>query len=316
MLSRVADNLYWFGRYIQRAENTARLINVNANLLLDLPRRVTLGWAPLIQIVGADTAFHELYDDASEENVVRFLMMDVRYPGSIQASLYHAREILRVSRDTMPREVWERLNDLYFYVQERSESAVTQAARQNFLGQVINGTLLIYSVLTTNMSRDVGFQFLRIGTNLEQADMTTRILDVRTTRLIGSARTAELTPFDNIQWMSVLRSLTAYQMYRRHMRTRVNGPGVLRFLLQNREFPRSVMFCLSLIAETLPKLPAERGIERAIERTRALVRDANLDALFKDERGVPELMDEVQIGINDVHTALAEAYFRVGKDGD
>jgi uncharacterized alpha-E superfamily protein len=161
------------------------------------------------------------------------------------------------------------------------------------------------------MNRDVGFQFMRIGTNIEQADMTTRILDVRSTRLGEVPAAPDLTPFENIQWMSVLRSLTAYQMYRRHMRTRVNGAGVLRFLLQNREFPRSVMFCLSLVASTLPTLPESRKIERAIERTRALVRDANLEGLLKSEKGVPGLMDEIQIGLGELHEALAEAYFRV-----
>jgi uncharacterized alpha-E superfamily protein len=309
MLSRVAGNLYWFGRYLQRAENTARLINVNATLMLDLPRSIQLGWAPLVQIVGADTEFRKLYDEATEDNVARFLMIDPRYSGSILSSLRSAREILRVSRDTMPREAWERLNDVYYHVQDRGEAAIPRMARQTFVQEVVNGALLMYSVLTNNMSRDVGFQFLRIGTNIEQADMTTRILDVRTSRVLNAGAAADLTPFENIVWMSVLRSLTATQMYRRHQRTRVNGVGVLRFLLQNREFPRSVMFCLSSIAGTLPSLPNSRKIERAIDRTRALVHDANIEALLRIDIGVPNLMDEIQIGLGDLHGALAEAYF-------
>jgi uncharacterized alpha-E superfamily protein len=311
MLSRVADNLYWFGRYLQRAANTARLINVNANLLLDLPRRVTLGWGPLIEIVGADETFRSLYaQDASEDNVVRFLMADERNPGSIQSSLLRAREILRTVRDTMPRDTWERLNDIYFYVQERGEASVARGQRQAFLQQVINAVLLINAMLDSSMSHDVGFHFLGIGTKLEQADMTTRILDVRSNRIDRNAA-SELTPFESIHWMSVLRSLTAYQMYRKHMRMRVNGAGVLRFLLQNREFPRSVMFCLSEIATTLPDLPADRRIERTIERTRALVRDANMEALLASEDRLPQLMDEIQIGLGEVHAALSEAYFTV-----
>jgi uncharacterized alpha-E superfamily protein len=309
MLSRVAANLYWFGRYLQRAENTARLINVNAILLLDLPRRMTLGWGPLIEIVGADSTFRAHYEEASEDNVVRFLIADPRNPGSIQSSVFAAREILRTVRDTMPRETWERLNSLYYYVQEQGEAGIPRAKRQAVLSEVINRTLLLYSVLTSNMSRDVGFNFLRIGTNLEQADMTTRILDVRSTRLGREKSGADLSPFENIVWMSVLRSLTAYQMYRKHMKTRVNGGGVLRFLLQNRDFPRSVMFCLSQIASTLPSLPESRKIERAIERIRALGRDANIDALLQAEQGVPQLMDEIQIGLGELHEALSAAYF-------
>lgn len=310
MLSRVADNLYWIGRYLQRAENTARLINVNANLMMDLPRRMTLGWGPLIEIVGADATYRQHYEEATEENVVRFLIADPRNPGSIQSSLFHAREILRTVRDTMPRDTWERLNDMYFYVQERGELGVSRVPRQALLSEIIDGTLLIFSVLASSMSRDVGFQFLRIGTNLEQADMTSRILDVRSTRLGREPSGPDLSPFENIVWMSVLRSLTAYQMYRRSMKTRVNGPGVLRYLLQNREFPRSVMFCLSRIASTLPTLPESRKIERAIERTRALARDANIDALLKSDVGVPRLMDEIQIGLGELHEALQAAYFK------
>lgn len=308
MLSRVADNLYWFGRYLQRAENTARLINVHANLLLDLPRTVNVGWAPLLEIAGADDLFRSTGAEATEDNVVRFLIADERNPGSIFSSLGFAREIARVSRDCLPREAWERLNDAYLFVQERGERSVGRARRLDFLHGVIGGTLLEIGVLTSNMSRDLGFQFLRIGTNLEQADMTTRILDVRSSRLFHAD--ASLTPFDNIQWMSVLKSLTAYQMYRRHVRSRVNGPNVLRFLLQDRQFPRSVMFCLSMIGSTLPFLPPSRKVERALQRTKALVADANIEALNSREDGLALFMDEIQIGLGQLDDAVAETYFR------
>lgn len=308
MLSRVADNLYWFGRYVQRAENTARLINVHANLLLDLPRNVTVGWAPLLEITGADAAFRTAGGQATEDNVVRFTLMDERNSGSIFSSLNYAREIARVSRDCLPREAWERLNDLYLFVQERGERSVTRARRQEFLQGVINGAMTTVGVLTSNMSRDVGFQFLRMGTNLEQADMTTRILDVRSSRLFQAD--ASLTPFDNIQWMSVLKSLTAYQMYRRHVRARVNGPGVLRFLLQDRQFPRSVSFALSTIGSTMPFLPPSRKVERAIERTKALIADANIGSLLSQPDGLALFMDEIQVGLGQLDDAIAESYFR------
>ena len=308
MLSRVADNLYWFGRYLQRAENTARLINVNAHLLLDMPRNALFGWEPLIQITGADEPYRELYTDVTEANVLRFLMLDERNGGSILSSLHHAREILRTLRDTIPREVWERVNDLHYFVQGRGEMVTSRTRRAEFLQRVVDGSVLIYGILTTSMSRDVGFQFLRIGTNIEQADMTTRILDVRSTNLMVEANRPDLAPFQNIQWMSVLRSLTGYQMYRRHVRSRVSGPGVLRFLLQNREFPRSVTFCLGMVGSTLPHLPQNRHVERSLWRCRALVQDANIDRLV--ERGFHEFIDEIQIGLGELHDAVAQAYFR------
>jgi uncharacterized alpha-E superfamily protein len=308
MLSRVADNLYWLGRYLQRAENTARLINVHANLLLDLPKTVTIGWLPMLEIAGADELFRATGQEPTEDNVVRFLLVDERNPGAIFSSLNFAREIARVTRDCLPREAWERLNDLFLFVQERGEKSVIRVRRQEFLQGIITGALNIYGVLTANMSRDVGFQFLRIGTNLEQADMSTRILDVRSQRLFTA--NSALTPFDNIQWMSVLRSLTAYQMYRRHTKSRVTGATVLRFLLQNREFPRSVVFCLSMIASTLPHLPPSRTVERALGRTKALVLDANIESLLSKPEGLALFMDEIQLGLGVMDDAIAESYFR------
>ncbi len=308
MLSRVADDLYWFGRYLQRAENTARLINVNANLLLDLPQNTVYGWEPLIQIVGVEDTYREHYPDFSEGNVLRFLMMDERHSGSIISSLLQAREILRTVRDCLPREVWEKLNDLHYFVQGRGEQVVSRARRQEFLQRVIDGAVLVHGTIFTNMSRDVGFQFLKIGTNLEQADMTTRILDVRSTSLIDTGQTQDLAPFYNIQWMSVLQSLTAYQMYRRHVRARVNRTGVLRFLLQDRAFPRSVNFCLTAISATTRQLPQNRQVERTLSRVLSLVQDANITHLV--EEGLSELIDETQIGLGLVHDAMAEAYFK------
>ncbi|HZP12874.1 MAG TPA: alpha-E domain-containing protein [Nevskiaceae bacterium] len=311
MLSRVADNLYWFGRYLQRAENTARLIMVNASLLLDLPKHATFGWGPLIEIVGAKETYAKLYPDATEANVVRFLVLDQNNPGSIFSSLHFAREILRTSRDIMPREIWEKLNDLYLFVQEKGDRVTSRARRQDFLTEVIESALLIYGMIVSNMSREVGFHFLRIGTNIEQADMTTRIIEVRSTTMIRAGSGDQLAPFLNIWWMSVLRSLTAYQMYRRHVRIRVSGPSVLRFLLQNRQFPRSVVFCLNTIASTLPNLPPNRKIERSIERTRALVQDADVEGLLATDAGLHRLIDEIQIGLGDLHDAMRAAWFKL-----
>lgn len=312
MLSRVANRLYWFGRYLQRAENTARLVGVHAHLLLDLPRNIEFGWAPLVQILGVEDDFQARYGEASEANVVRFLIVDTENPSSIASSVHSAREILRTIRDTMPIDAWEKLNDLHFFLQEKGEKCLGRAKRFELLSRIIDASLLLDGILLSNMSHDVGFQFLRLGTNIEQADMTTRIVDVRSSSLIkpqGLERGGdELKPFQNIQWMSVLRSLMAYQMYRRHERARVTGAAVLRFLLQNRDFPRSVTFCLNSVGSTLPLLPPSRAVERALERTRALVRDANLDKLL--DAGLHERIDEIQVGLARLHEAISAAYFK------
>ncbi|HSW14388.1 MAG TPA: alpha-E domain-containing protein [Solimonas sp.] len=309
MLSRVADNLYWFGRYLQRVENTARIVNVHGHLIFDLPRQVEFGWRPLVEILGQEEAFSARYNgDSGETQIMRFLLLDEDNPGSILCSLHHSREILRTIRECAPREVWEHLNDLHYLLQGQGQAVLARSKRQELLQQVIDRALLIYGLIGANMSKDVGFHFMRMGSHLEQADMTTRIIDVRSSSLIKPKTVEDLTPFRNIQWMGVLRSLMAYQMYRRHVRGRVSGAGVLRFLLQNREFPRSVVYCLNFISQTLPKLPADRALQRSLDRARALVMDADVERLV--EGGLHEVMDEVQVCLAQVHEGISAAYFR------
>jgi uncharacterized alpha-E superfamily protein len=308
MLSRVADNLYWFGRHLQRAENTARLVSVNGHLLLDLPKQVKTGWQPLVEILGAERSFAALYTEPSEANVVRFLLTDARSPSSILSSIRRARELLRSVRDTLPQESWEKLNDIHLRLEASGDKALARRHRLEFLGRVIDACLLVYGILEANMSRDLGFQVLRLGAKLEQADMTTRILDVRSVNLIRTRGGEGLRPFENIQWMSVLRSLTAYEMYRRLARQRVRGDLVLRFLLQHPDFPRSVVYCLTRMQRTLGKLPHRRNVERSVERTLALVRDADVDALIG--KGLSEFLDEIQVCIAGINDAADEAWFR------
>ena len=307
MLSRVADDIYWFGRYLQRAESTARLINVNTQLMLDLPKKIQFSWDSLVDIVGGQQDFRRLYDNAEETDVVRFLLLDDENPGSVITSLHRAREILRTTRDTMPRETWEKVNDLNLFVQGSGERVLSRRYRADFLARVMDQCLTVWGAIYASMTRDVAFQVLRIGSNLEQADMTTRIIDVRSTGLIQSAHGEELRPFDNIQWMSVLRSLAGLQLYRRDVRLRVTGPHVLRYLLQNRDFPRSVTHHFLRIEKLLPQLPNKRPVERALQRVKALTRDADIDALV--ESGLGDFMDEIQIGIGRLHQEIAGSYF-------
>lgn len=308
MLSRVACNLYWIGRYLERAESTARLVNVHSHLLFDLPRRVAAGWGPMVEIVGADREFAQLYEEASETNIVRFLLIDDRYSGSVLSSLRAARENLRTTRDAMPREIWERVNDLYHWVRDNGERCLQRRWRRDFLDRVIDTNLLVLGTLYSSMSHDVGFQFLRIGSRLEQADMTTRILDVRSVSLISTTAGEDLRPFQSIQWMSVLKSLTAYQMYRQHAKRRVSGAEVLRFLLQDPQFPRSVWFCLTRIGQILSMLPRREPVEKAMHQLATQVHDADVDALVGE--GLSLFLDEIQIGIAGFGTALDQAYFR------
>ena len=244
MLARVAENIYWMSRYVERAENMARLVNVNSNLLLDLPRGIAPGWRPLISIVGAEDAFTDKHGAADDETrVLRFLVADRDNPQSIASSVARARENARTFRDAIPREAWQEVNALHHYTRDHVQQGLTKRGRFDFLAGVIRRSQTLAGLLSGCMNHDDAYCFVHLGRHLERADMTTRILDVRSASLVP-ADVSELRPFDNIQWMSVLKSLTGYQMYRLEMQTRVRRTDVLRFLLQSRHFPRSVLRCL------------------------------------------------------------------------
>ena len=257
MLSRVAQNIYWMARYIERAENTARLVNVNTHLQLDLPREVRPGWSPLIEITGSAPLFHQLYPDADERNVVRFLIADLSNPSSLLSAIAQARENARTIRDIIPREAWEQVNEMYLAAKAQLPAGLSQRRRYDYLKSVILAAQQITGLLAGTMTHDYGYDFLRMGRNLERCDMTTRIIDVRSANLLQE-QSGDLAPFETIQWMSVLKSLTGYQMYRRHMQVAVRRIEVLQFLLQNRQFPRACYHCLGEAEACLRDLPRLR----------------------------------------------------------
>ncbi len=306
MLSRVAENLYWFGRYLERAENTARLINVNTYLLLDLPRLITPGWLPLVEMTGGERAFAKAYKEATEANVLRFMIIDPENPDSILSNLKKARENLRTTRDVTPREVWELVNDLYYDVRDQGYRAIPRQHRHDHLTEIIRDVQLITGTLFTSTSYDTAFRFIRMGFNIEQADMTTRILDVTSADLLPHQHD-ELASLQNIQWMSVLKSLTAYQMYRRHVRLRVSGPSVIRFLLQNSDFPRAVHFSLLRITSQLHTLPNHKKPLHHVDRLKHLIQDADVRAL--SEHGLHEFVDEIQRELFELNDSIGQTYF-------
>jgi uncharacterized alpha-E superfamily protein len=306
MLSRVAENLYWMARYVERAENTARLINVNTNLLLDLPRKIRFGWEPLIEITGGESIFRELYEEPGERQVMRFFMGDERNPGSIVSSLRSARENARTVRDIIPREAWEQINDLYLNTKANAQGGISQNRRYDFLKSIILGTQQITGLLAGTMSHDFGYDFIRLGRNLERADMTTRIIDVRSADLLPE-RDESLKPFDNIQWMSVLKSLTAYQMYRRQVQQPVRRPLVLHFLLQDRQFPRAFYHCLGEVEGCLLDLPRHDAPLRVVNRLQRMVTEASPHDLVQQE--LHEFIDNLQLGLAELHAVIRETYY-------
>ncbi|HUL13990.1 MAG TPA: alpha-E domain-containing protein [Methylococcaceae bacterium] len=307
MLSRVAENLYWMARYLERAENTARLINTTTQVLLDLPKSASFGWDILLKVVGLDKLFDEHYQTANEANIMRFLIQDERNTSSVVSSIRCARENSRTFREILPKEFWERVNGLYLYMREQAPAAAQHLGqRYEVLNHVVDRGQSLAGMLVGCMSHDLAYQFIELGRNLERADMTTRIVDINSAILLPR-NGSPLEPVQEHCWMSVLKALSAYQMYRRHVDVHVRGTAALNFLLLDAHFPRTVRYCLGKIDECLSTLPnhteAMKAVRRAWRRLAGLRWEGLTPAVLH------EYLDQCQADLGAIHMAVSEQYF-------
>lgn len=308
LLSRVADSIYWGARYLERAEDTARVVRSYTDVIVDLPTTVSSSWTPLLAILG--NGEHFTASPASERDIVRFLTVDDSNPGSIVSSISGCRRNLRSTREVMPREAWHAVNDLHLHVSAQSTSAVERRGRARFLGRVIEDSQRVDGVLTAAMTRDEAYEFWRLGQALERADMTTRVLGVRATGLLESTSVGEGGRDDAVQWMGVLRSLSALQMYQRSVRGPISGADVVDFLLHDTRFPRSVAHGLMRIREALGTLPGAATCRRALERAEAALSDVPFD--ITDGRQLDDATDRLQLALAEVHLAVTSTYLDGG----
>ena len=248
LLSRVADAVYWLGRYIERAENVVRFLDVNHNLTLDLPQEFAGQWQPIVDVTGDRAVFLERYGAANRDNVVHFLAFDPENPNSIYSCVLAARENARSVRETISSEMWQQINSLYLLL--TAESRKTEPTDlPTFCHQVRMGCHLIHGILHVTMSHNEAWQFIRLGTLLERADKTTRILDVKYFILLPSVSDVG-TPYDDVQWSAVLKSVSGFEMYRKR-HGRISPGSIVEFLLLDAEFPRSFRYCISLADRAL-----------------------------------------------------------------
>lgn len=311
MLSRVAERLYWFGRYIERAENTARLINVSSHLSLDLPRSVKLGWQPIVQILGVGSVYEQHYADFDEKTVIRFVVADPNNGFSIFSSLSWARENARTIRDVLPNEAWEQVNDLNMMVRKNLAAGLSQRNRFQYLNSIILGAQQLTGLLAGTMTQDFGYDFLKIGRNLERADMTTRILDVRSESLISESG-EDLAPFESIQWVGVLKTLSGFQMYRRKVHTEVSREEALNFLLREKQFPRAVLHCAEEVKSCVAHLPHNKMV---MESVSALIQEvAETDSQALEQAELQSVMDDLQVYFGEIHQRIVENYFRLAQE--
>ena len=312
MLSRVADSIYWLNRYIERAENVARFVDVNLNLMLDLPTGLKQQWEPLVITTGDLKIFQEKYGQANAENVINFLTFDLEYPNSIISCLQYARENARSIREIISSEMWEQVNAFYLKVKDASQRNNLDTL-PDFFEQVKMSSHRFAGVMDGTMTHNEGWHFGRIGRLLERADKTTRILDVKYFYLLPSAEWVG-TPLDQMQWIALLKSASAYEMYRK-CQHRITPSNVAEFLILDRHFPRSINFCLRQIESSLHEVTGTplgtwcNGAERAIGRLCAELVYLTIDDVINT--GLHEFLDQMQSSMNYLGDQISSTFFGI-----
>ncbi|MEO7742400.1 MAG: alpha-E domain-containing protein [Usitatibacter sp.] len=252
MLSRVASSLYWMSRYVERAENTARVLDVTWRMSL-LVKEASLQdqeWLAPLSITGTLFPFSGRHDHVCAREVLHFMALDPDNPSSIYACAKHARENARAVRGTITSEMWEVLNATWLEMQQMDEDTMQARGISNFFDWVKERSHLFRGVTFGTMHRDDAYEFARLGTHMERADSTARILDVKYHVLLPSVKDVG-GAVDYYQWSAVLRSVSAFEAYRKVYRDVITPLRLAELLVLRDDIPRSLMFCLRQVFDTL-----------------------------------------------------------------
>lgn len=311
MLSRVADSIFWMSRYIERAENIARFIDVTGHLSLDLGDGMGDQWSPLVYTTGDHAQFFERYDVANQKNVIDFLCFDLEYPNSIVSCLRSARENARSVREVISSEMWEEINKFYLTVRGAAAGGWAMGTPYEFFSQIKLSSHLLQGITDATMSHGEGWHFARLGRMLERADKTSRILDVKYFLLLPSAEHVG-TPLDNVQWNALLKSASALEMYRKRY-GRISPAAVADFLILDRDFPRSIHFCLIRAEQSLHAISGTthgaftNPSEMRLGRLRSELDYAQIGEIIGG--GLHEFLDKFQTKLNTVGNSIHETFF-------
>ena len=300
MLSRVAERIYWMSRYLERAENGARLVRAYGELLLDLPEEAGLDWSLALRILGMD-------DDPARGAAVddfEFLLCHPGHAGSLLSSLGLARENARTTRDLLPSEAWQAINELHLYARARLPALAVDGQGGRVPAEIVSQCHEITGILEGTMSHGPAHQFVRLGRYLERADMTSRMIDVAAAIMMTGQE--ELRLYGNGIWRAVLRALSAFQMYRQHVRRRINGPDVLRFLLLDQQFPRAVLFCVGQLGEAAAALPRSAVALQSVAGLRDSLSRMDLETTTYAK--VHGDVDELQQELAELHGSIADTW--------
>ncbi len=325
MLSRVAESIFWMARYVERAENLARFIDVTKNFILDQPYSTQNHWKPLIQVTGDVERFEERYQEYNASTVLNFLTFDRQYSHSIASALTNARENARSIRETISSEVWEQLNDFYHIVRDAEEMKQSDSptpdigVKDEDLYQTIKTCSHTFNgLLDSTMSRGTGWHFANLGRLLERADKTSRILDVKYFTLLPTLQHVGTT-IDDLQWSAVLRSVSGFEMYRKRYQT-ISIHRIVDFLVVDQAFPRAIRYCVEE-AEISLRAIGNQGIKRnmdneyrnSAEQSLADLKHelANADVTNIIDNGLHEFIDHLQRRLNEIGDSVHSNFLAI-----
>jgi uncharacterized alpha-E superfamily protein len=311
MLSRVASSIYWMSRYVERAENLARFVDVTFSLTLDLPAGIPQQWAPLVHITGDNEYFVQHYGNPTQENVVRFLVADGEYPNSILSCVRMARENARSIREAISPEMWEHLNHFHHSVQAAAQDPGLLRSPQEFLREVKLASHQFCGITDATLSHGEQWQFTQLGRKLERADKTSRLLDVKYFLLLPTVRDVG-TPTDDLLWSAVLRSLSSFETFRQRC-GQILPDRVVNFLVLDRLFPRAIVHCIDAANEALHAIsgsPEDTFWNPAEQRLGQLRGDLAYCTVAEIiTSGLHEFLDSLQAKINATDDAIFETFF-------
>jgi uncharacterized alpha-E superfamily protein len=311
MLSRVADSIYWLSRYTERAENVARFIDVSLQLMLDAPSGEGQQWEPLVSTTGDHESFTKRHGKATEQNVIHFLTFDPENPNSILSCVRAARENARTIREIISSEMWLQLNKFYWTVTGAAEKSRAPTNPHEFFTEVKNANHLFNGIAGATMTHGEPWHFFQMGRMLERADKTSRILDVKYFILLRSVQDVG-SPVDDIQWAAVLRSASAFEMYRKR-HGRISPRNVVQFLLLDREFPRSIHFTLLAARDSLhaisgtPSGTFRNAPEKLLGQLCSDLSFASVDEIISS--GLHEYFDDLQTRMNQIGAGIFDTFF-------
>jgi uncharacterized alpha-E superfamily protein len=315
VLSRVADSLYWMSRYIERAENNARLADVNLSLMLDLASTPEFDphqpWNPIISSLEENEVFTSLYEKPDAHAALHFVALQEKNRNSIYSCLALARENARTTREQISSEMWEQINRLYLFVRSDEGRHLLRSSPYEFFRYIISGSHLFIGLTRATMTHGEGWHFMRAARHIERADCISRILDVKYHILLPSGERVGGN-VDTIQWMSVLRSCSALEAYRKIYVDQVAPWKVAEFLITHPSFPRSIRFCVDSFDEALHCISGSdlaryaNEAERLSGRLRYDIDFATIGEIFKF--GLHEYLESIQKRLVEINDAIYEAY--------